>query len=384
MCIRACSVQRPTIAGMADACAGAQDGGQKPMPPPNNKKRATAGERVCASCGTKAERRSMKLCGRCQSVSYCNAECQKAHWRSGHKKVCAPPQAAAPAPSTTKNDTKGSADVSEGGNQSLAHPCPICLDKEDDDGLYAMCNSCGQLFCGGCRVAIRTNSTLCPTCREPLELPAAEMVRRLQALLKRPPGRYTAVAQTVLGQKLLMGDGVPRDLKQAMSLLRVAADQGHGDAQHTMGNVYENGQGVRRDYKEAMRWYRLAADNGQSQSMHNIAVLYDNGTGVARDLAKAVRWYRRAGEAGYAPAQFNLGLCYEHGEGVATDKRQAAEWYRRAAEQEDKEAQTNLGRLYFHGHGVEKNKDEATRWLKRAMNNGDPKAMMLLALAESM
>jgi len=39
---------------------------------------------TCAAC---AEACSFNKCGRCKKVHYCNAECQKAHWKE-HKPVC--------------------------------------------------------------------------------------------------------------------------------------------------------------------------------------------------------------------------------------------------------------------------------------------------------
>lgn len=62
--------------------------------------------RQCASvdCDKKeSEPGSFKRCGRCQKVSYCSRECQKEHWKDGHRIVCKSPvqaeeteQAAAP------------------------------------------------------------------------------------------------------------------------------------------------------------------------------------------------------------------------------------------------------------------------------------------------
>lgn len=46
----------------------------------------------CAFCGkVKGSNSGVKqllACGRCKQVSYCGEECQKAHWKAGHKKEC--------------------------------------------------------------------------------------------------------------------------------------------------------------------------------------------------------------------------------------------------------------------------------------------------------
>ena len=30
----------------------------------------------------------MQLCGGCRAVRYCSTECQRLHWRAGHKQAC--------------------------------------------------------------------------------------------------------------------------------------------------------------------------------------------------------------------------------------------------------------------------------------------------------
>ncbi|KAF1801046.1 hypothetical protein FB192DRAFT_1383708 [Mucor lusitanicus] len=51
----------------------------------------SASHRQCANvmCDKKEEEPgSFKRCGRCQRVSYCSRECQKDHWKHGHRAVC--------------------------------------------------------------------------------------------------------------------------------------------------------------------------------------------------------------------------------------------------------------------------------------------------------
>jgi MYND finger len=49
--------------------------------------------RWCAQCSkTRAlmeARERTKWCSRCSCVTYCGRECQRAHWRGGHKRLCA-------------------------------------------------------------------------------------------------------------------------------------------------------------------------------------------------------------------------------------------------------------------------------------------------------
>jgi hypothetical protein len=45
-------------------------------------------ETTCAHCGTKGD--DQKRCGTCKNTFYCDAECQKSHWKQ-HKKSCAKP-----------------------------------------------------------------------------------------------------------------------------------------------------------------------------------------------------------------------------------------------------------------------------------------------------
>ena len=44
---------------------------------------------VCACCAAQAPiGTSLKSCSRCGIVLYCGRECQRAHWKAGHKKSC--------------------------------------------------------------------------------------------------------------------------------------------------------------------------------------------------------------------------------------------------------------------------------------------------------
>lgn len=84
------------------------------------------------------------------------------------------------------------------------------------------------------------------------------------------------------------------DLSTAARLYRVAAEQGHSQAQISLGLMYSFGRGVRRDPVEAVKWYRLAAAQGELHAHTLLGAMYENGQGVETDLQKAYMWYSLA------------------------------------------------------------------------------------------
>ena len=65
---------------------------------------------------------------------------------------------------------------------------------------------------------------------------------------------------------------------------------------------------MRQDHAEAVRWYRLAAVQGHTDAQFNLGVMYVQGIGMTQDNARAPRWYRKAAEQNVADSQKNLGF----------------------------------------------------------------------------
>ena len=62
------------------------------------------------------------------------------------------------------------------------------------------------------------------------------------------------------------GRGVPQDYAQAVKWYRLAADQGHAEAQRDLGVMYFYERGIPQDDVQAHMWFNLAAAQGQVQS----------------------------------------------------------------------------------------------------------------------
>ena len=95
--------------------------------------------------------------------------------------------------------------------------------------------------------------------------------------------RFVAVAVLVA-----LGVGAPVQAQTP----EIDALRARAEAQYYFGNLYAFGLGTQRqDYVEAMRWRRLAANQGHADAQHNLGFMYATGS---RFLAEAVRWFRLA------------------------------------------------------------------------------------------
>ena len=98
------------------------------------------------------------------------------------------------------------------------------------------------------------------------------------------------------------------DYPAAFRLFKKAAEQGQANAQYNLGLMYYNGEGVTRDLKQAVYWYQKAAEQGDASAQNNLGVMYGEGEGVTRDAKQAVYWFEKAAEQGDAEAQRILNL----------------------------------------------------------------------------
>lgn len=179
------------------------------------------------------------------------------------------------------------------------------------------------------------------------------------------------IAQTNYGVFLGTGrGGIAVDDAQAVAWFRKAAAQGESYAQANLCVRYGEGQGVEKDLDEALRLCRLAAAQDNPAALDRLGWIYQFGLAVAVDLAEAFRYYERSAKLGYANGQNNLGYLYEQGWGVTRDDQQALYWYGQAAAQGYAWGEWNLGRVYQEGLGVPADQATAIEHFRRAASGG--------------
>jgi TPR repeat protein len=74
--------------------------------------------------------------------------------------------------------------------------------------------------------------------------------------------------------------------------------------QFERGLRYAKGDGVAQNFTEAAKWYRLAAEAGHGEAQHKLGFLYAMGRGVPMDNAEAEKWLGKAGAQGQIGADF--------------------------------------------------------------------------------
>ncbi len=94
-----------------------------------------------------------------------------------------------------------------------------------------------------------------------------------------------------LGYMCENGNGVTKDIKQAIDYYEQAAKLGNADALYHLGDIFYNDVNVPKDLKRAHDYYLQAAQQGHPWAQHNLGVMYLNGIGRRKNPTKALQWY---------------------------------------------------------------------------------------------
>ena len=212
-----------------------------------------------------------------------------------------------------------------------------------------------------------------------------------QALLARatrgdPEAEWEVAARYGDGCKNHAGKiAVRRSRRKAAKWFRRAAEHGLSAAQNTLGVVLSNGDGVRKNVDEALFWLRRAYRAGNACAAQNIAITYRQ----AGDLRAAVKWFRKSVEANDGDALVQLGIHYYWGKGVRKNPKAAVRCFRMATSAKfisgfgRDDAFFLLGLAYSQGEGVTTSISKAKRLLERAnLDNDHPAARKMLSRLE--
>jgi TPR repeat protein len=190
------------------------------------------------------------------------------------------------------------------------------------------------------------------------------------------------------------GGGTRKDYPKAVQWYRRAAALGDVAAMYKLGIVLLRGLlGVPRNVGEAVSWLKRAAeraDKDNPHALHELATLHEPTNTDAQvrekifpDSAYALSLFKQAAEYGFKRSQFRLGQAYEYGSlGLEIDNRASIAWYTKAAAQGEHNAELALSGWYLTGaEGMLEQSDmEAYLWARKAAASEPPLAKAMFAM----
>ncbi len=170
-----------------------------------------------------------------------------------------------------------------------------------------------------------------------------------------------------------------RQLPEAMSAWRKAADKGSTSAMVELGVMLGTGTGVAKDPAEARKLFERAAEAGNPRGVTNLAALSG---GAPSDPVKARALLSKAAETDSAEAQYQLGLMTADGVGGPKDDVAARALFEKAAAQNHPGALERMGAFAQSGRGGSQDSSAAKTYYEKAAALGNEDAKAALKRAE--
>ena len=369
---------------------------------------STAGGSTCDACGKPG---APLRCAGCFRAVYCDAVCQRLHWRGGHKRACRAAAAAAHArnqprlATITRDNRDGTVDIRYDNGDEKQRVARALVNVDKALVREAEMNAAAMLVAtdgAGAEPMTspphpRPNSAPAPTARIPTA-PAVPAGPGGTPGERRADGAAGGGGVSVVAEDgaaepenpcpLCLGN---EDDSGACGMCLACGQKYCGECNAT-GSVSAVGDrcptcrapfGVSAEEK-VKRLLSLVHDRTPGRhtvdAQCSLGDRYLNGAGVEQDFAEAARWFRTAAEKGSTHAQHNLGCQYARGKGVGQDHAAAARWCRTAAEQGFAASQFNLAVAHKDGTGVGQDRAEAVRWYSKAAEQGYARAQFSLGL----
>nr|XP_056711082.1 protein sel-1 homolog 3 [Euleptes europaea] len=186
--------------------------------------------------------------------------------------------------------------------------------------------------------------------------------------LKHEATRGNAAAQQRLGQMLFWGQqGVEKNPEAAVEWYAKGALETEDPVSlYDFSIVLFKGQGVQKNQRLALHLMKKAASKGLPQAMNGLGWYYHN---FKRDYAKAAKYWLKAEAMGSPDASFNLGVLYLDGIHPKTTGRNhtvAADYFRKAAEGGHMEGTLRCSLYYITGNlpSFPRDPEKAVIWAK--------------------
>lgn len=146
------------------------------------------------------------------------------------------------------------------------------------------------------------------------------------------PGAYF-----LLGRCYNAGNGVEKNVDEAIACFHRAAERGHPDAQHALATHYLHGWGVPKNTADYRKWLKLAAENGHAEAQMDMGCdMRDGLHGFGLNVKGGLKWLESALENATTDMEKGQVLCciaYTYLDSVFSfgHKKKAIEYFRQSA-----------------------------------------------------
>jgi len=275
----------------------------------------------CSTCDApKTSTRKLRNC-KCKGAQYCNAECQRLHWKShqkDHRRLCKKMELTntegemkdemvveEEEEEEEEGETKETTTADFPQQEEEEDVCPVCIEPlQKDSAKFVRMACCGKGIHKWCYKGIKVSSlsyeqkNSCPLCRAEYPDSEEETIEQVRRWVEK--GK--AWAQFMLGQWYDDGRGVDQSDQQAKVLYDLAASQGDATAQYELGIMYKDGQGVDQSYERAAEYYEAAAMQGMAGAQCSLGIFYVQGQGVEQSNEKAHKLWMKSAQQGFENA----------------------------------------------------------------------------------
>mgnify|MGYP005852602631 CR=1 FL=1 len=177
-------------------------------------------------------------------------------------------------------------------------------------------------------------------------------------------------ACTLLGDLLITGTGVQKDMGRAAKAYAKGCDDGDPDGCSRVGTQLLTGQGVDRNTQVAATALLRGCKGGSHGACSDLGLLYLGGSGFPKNLPLAAGLFKRACDGESSVGCSNFAYMQEFGMGVNRNQFGAVNGYAKACRL-DKADCTWYGAMVQLGKGVPKDEREAVRLYKESCNAGN-------------
>ena len=109
--------------------------------------------------------------------------------------------------------------------------------------------------------------------------------------------------------------------EQVAAGLRLAAEEGHAEAQTLLGQVLLDGQGVAVDQAQALQWFKAASHSNHPMAINMVGRCIENGWGVEANPTEAAQWFKRAAELGLNWGMYNYANLLARGTAIVFNSK---------------------------------------------------------------